>query len=79
MGAAVRDDGAGDRVGEAGGVVPPGCLYQTTEMRYREVRQRDEIEEALRELGFTIVHDDVLINAYWYGAEYAGGSERESS
>ena len=39
MGAAVRDDGAGDRVGEAGGVVPPGCLYQTTEMRHREVRQ----------------------------------------
>jgi hypothetical protein len=46
------------------------CLYPT--------ERRDEIEQELRDLGFTVVRDDALINAYWYGAEYAG-SERESS
>jgi hypothetical protein len=51
--------------------------YECAEYLY-PTRRREEIEEALRRLGFPIVHDDVLINAYWYGAEYAG-SERESS
>jgi hypothetical protein len=45
--------------------------YEFAEYLY-PTEQRDEIEQALRDLGFHIVHNDALINAYWYGAEDAG-------
>ncbi|MCO5967506.1 DUF3293 domain-containing protein [Actinoallomurus soli] len=51
---------------------PGWCLngeYEPAKYLYPTAR-RDEIEQTLRDLGFTVVHDDALIDAYWNGTEY---------